>query len=392
MMQEIKVIDKDLKEKFAAKIFAYRERGINGVPFDYPTIKDDVLNQFKNCIMQPYVINAALMPGSHLGYVAPIESVIETEEFIVPSWVGYDIGCGVISCPTNFDVEKVYEKRWDILEKLKEKIPTGFNHNSDSMYVDTKFSEGTDWYKKMYTKKKGGNQMGTLGGGNHFLSVDVDHCDGKIWITIHSGSRGVGWSVADHYMKAAKEGEHGSNPLSIKFPIGKNYIRDYTECTKFARLNRLRILYRASGAIREVIEEGYIGGTYDSIECVHNNLDFTSKNTIIHRKGAVSLPAGVAAVIPANMSDGTYIVQGIGNEDSLNSCSHGAGRTMSRKQAKLKLDSKKFKRDMGQIACDTDGRLDEAPDAYHNIKSILNLHEDILRITNHLRPIIVLKG
>jgi tRNA-splicing ligase RtcB len=364
--------------------------------FNKDSVDEKTIIQFKNCIDEPYVRYAALMADGHLGYSAPIGSVLKTEEFIVPAWVGYDIGCGVITTSTDFNAKRVFDNRWAILDELRENIPMGFKHNKE-LIVHTAIDQmdTTKWFKKMFEEKEGGKQMCTLGGGNHFISIDMDHIEGKVWITIHSGSRGIGWQTARHYMTLAAGGtkaKEGNYPLSIKYPVGKDYLKDYEACITFASSNRKRLLFRAAASIRKVINSGMIGGTKNIIDCSHNYLEFT-KTGIIHRKGAIGLAENQIGIIPANMRDGTFVVKGKGNSLALSSCSHGAGRAMSRKEAKKKIDPNTFVDQMGDIACWADqDTLDEAPDAYHDIQTVLDAQYDCLEIVNHLQPLIVAKG
>lgn len=352
--------------------------------------------QMYEALLCGFAEKAALMPDAHLGYSLPIGGVVATKSKVVPAWVGYDIGCGVCAVPTTFDAHKV--KLWadEIMQEVYKYVPVGFAHRS-KLLVSGDYSEGmpcTDWFKEMFKVKGGMHQLGTLGGGNHFIEIGVGQ-DERVWIVVHSGSRNVGHSTASYYMAMAansdkpKEGNFGFEDTSAK---GEDYIKDMNFCLEFALLNRKHIAWQTTAAIRQ-----FVAGHADVDQLInrnHNHAEYdTDMGLWIHRKGATHAKKGMEGVIPGNMRDGSYIVEGRGNIDSLFSSSHGAGRRLGRAQAKRELTVEEFKITMegiqAKVGMDT---LDEAPMAYKNISEVMLCQENLVRILNHIHPIINIKG
>ena len=242
-------------------------------------------------------------------------------------------------------------------------------------------------------KKDGLRQLGTLGGGNHFIEIGYDNFS-KVWITVHSGSRNIGNVTGGYHMGVtsgtgkAKEGNYG---LPANTPEAKNYMRDHDFCTAFALENRNQI----ARAVEKCISH-YCRGTLQPIGLInrtHNHVIYDRvKNIYIHRKGATHAEHGMLGVVPGNMRDGVFIVEGKGNPDSLYSSSHGAGRKMSRSKAKT-LDMGMFKEHMAGITANvSESTLDESPAAYKNIFEVMESQRDLVTVVNHIKPIINVKG
>jgi tRNA-splicing ligase RtcB len=352
--------------------------------------------QMYEALLCGFAEKAALMPDAHLGYSLPIGGVVATKHTVVPAWVGYDIGCGVCAVPTTFDAYRV--KLWmdNISEEVYKMVPVGFSHRSQPL-VSGDYSEGipcTSWFKEMFKAKGGMNQLGTLGGGNHFIEIGVGQ-DERVWIVVHSGSRNVGHSTAAYYMAMAansdkpKEGNFG---FSVMSDNGKAYLQDLNFCLQFALLNRKHIAWQTTAAIR-----AYVAGHACPDELInrnHNHAEYdTDMGLWIHRKGATHAKKGMQGVIPGNMRDGSFIVEGRGNPDSLFSSSHGAGRRLGRAQAKRELTLEEFATTMdgikAKVSMDT---LDEAPMAYKGIDEVMEYQTQLVKVTNHIQPIINIKG
>lgn len=352
-------------------------------------IEQEALNQFNLAMAQPCVVKGALMPDAHAGYTLPIGAVIATEGVIFPSYVGYDIGCGVAAVRTSFSKDDVQERAHDIFERIYEVVPVGFSHRK----VPLEWVPKSDYTPTLGTifKRNGRNQLGTLGGGNHFIEIGYDERD-RIWVICHSGSRGIGHAVATHYMKLAsgdgkaREGHFG---LSVDSEDGQNYIKDLAFCLEFALENRKQIL----GAVGLAMGEFILGALdWSLINRNHNHAELKD-GLCIHRKGATHAEGGMLGVIPGNMRDGSFIVEGLGNPDSLCSSSHGAGRVMGRKEAQRKLNMQDFSLEMQGIEARVkEDTLDESPKAYKDIFQVMRDQRDLVRVLHHVRPIINIKG
>ena len=352
------------------------------------------IDQFVGAMRQDSVLKGALMPDAHTGYTLPIGAVVAVDGIIYPSFVGYDIGCGMCAVKTTFKAEDVRSKAERIFKQIYQLLPVGFSHRKkEQEWPGYKRLNHTPTVKKLMAAS-GLKQLGTLGGGNHFVEVGEDE-SGQVWIVVHSGSRNVGHSVATHYLKVAspdgkaREGFYGLRTDSAQ---GQDYINDMAFCLAFALENRRQIMQATAEAISSQIDGKVIESSL--INRNHNHAE-KKDNLWIHRKGATHAEEGMLGVIPGNMRDGSFIVRGKGNPDSLYSSSHGAGRVMSRKKTKEKVDLEAFIETMkkNKITARVDrGTLDEAPSAYKNIWEVLAMQADLVDVLHHIRPIINVKG
>lgn len=368
-------------------------------------VDKEALEQFKECYSQDFVIAAALMPDAHKGYAAPIGAVLITKGYVVPAWVGFDIGCGLIAIHIKGKniLEKVREKTELIYSKVMRAIPMGVGEINKGKYLTEKtrkeFKRLMDKFEKgahnkeilRYLKDVAPKHLGTLGGGNHF--IELGEYKKELWLIIHSGSRGIGHRVATKYMiKAADDRKNYEKtfPLDVNSQLGKEYLNILDFGLKFALLNRLEMGYKVVEAIEEAIKEKVKAELW--INKNHNHA-ILEKGKYIHRKGATPAKKGERGIIPGNMRDGCFLVEGLGNSKFLNSSSHGAGRILSRKQAKEKITIEQFKQSMkgirGTISMKT---LDEAPMAYKNINKIMKAQEKSVRIIKYIKPFINWKG
>jgi len=347
------------------------------------------------------------MPDAHTGYVAPIGSVIKTSKVIVPAWVGYDIGCGMIAIKISSDINEqkiIQEKAQPLFDQVNSDIPMGvgrYNKQNDQVYlidemeIEVKKLKDATSYKalcdRVYHKSR--PNLGTLGSGNHFIEILISN--DETWLVIHSGSRGVGHHIATYFMKATsglKEGFEETFP--IEDPILRNeYMIFQKYCLEFALLNRMSMAIKVEKAIYKVA-----GITYNTIQNLwtnknHNHCIELGNDLFLHRKGATSSDKNERGIIPANMKDGCLLVEGLGNPDFLNSSSHGAGRVMSRKQAREHIMLSSFKEAMQGIVATVHTKIiDESPFAYKNITEVMTLQKDSVKVLKHLKPIINWKG
>lgn len=354
-------------------------------------LEQEAMDQFESAMAQPFAVKGALMPDAHTGYSLPIGAVIATDGVVVPAWVGHDIGCGMCAVPTTFEKNSVAKYAIGIFNSIYSAIPVGFSRNQkDSVWDHSEISR-TQVTGDIFAKN-GLKQLASLGGGNHFIEIGYDEND-TVWIIVHSGSRGIGQTVATHYMRLAsgdgkaREGHFGFGIGSVD---GRSYITDLAFCLAFALENRRQIIKRVETEIARYCN----GFAVDSrlINRNHNHAELKD-GLWIHRKGATHAEEGMMGVIPGNMRDGSFIVEGKGNPDSLWSSSHGAGRVMGRKEAQRKLNIETFTEQMqGVRALVTPDTLDESPDAYKNIFDVMRQQSDMVETKHHIRPIINIKG
>lgn len=371
---------------------------------------EKTLEQFENCYSKDFVVSAALMPDAHVGYVAPIGAVLKTKGFIVPSWVGFDIGCGLIAIKIMGKnlVEKVREKQNQIYNRVMKKVPMGVGeYNKPDKITETTKKEFEKLLKKFekephdkrildYFKSTAIRHIGTLGAGNHFIELSYDKETGKeLWLIIHSGSRGIGHTVAKKYMIRASGSKKKSEyertfPLDVNSQLGKEYLNILDFGLDYALLNRLEMSYKVMEALKEVLQENLKSELW--VNKNHNHAVY-EKGYFIHRKGATPAEKGEKGVIPGNMRDGAFLVEGKGNPKFLNSSSHGAGRSISRKGAKKKYTMEDFKKAMkgvkGTVSIET---LDELPMAYKNLFKVMDAQKESVKIIKHIKPIINWKG
>lgn len=366
-------------------------------------LEEEVLEQFLSAMKQPYAVKGALMPDAHLGYTLPIGGVVAVKDHILPAWVGYDIGCGVAAVKLDLKKEALDSEK--VFREIYEQIPVGFDqYKAPREMLDLPHTAVVD----EGLKKHGRYQLGTLGSGNHFIEIGEGK-DGHLWIIVHSGSRNLGHFVASHYMQEAflqnapadvvaealkkAKGKEKKIPERIleghyAFPVqsraGKDYITDMTYCLAYALENRKRMIRTVAKILGSPKELLFINRN-------HNHADF-KEGLWIHRKGATHAEAGMLGVIPGNMRDGAFIVRGKGNPESLCSSSHGAGRRLSRTQAK-KEDMESFEKTMEGVKAKIDrGTLDESPFAYKNIFDVMEAQHDMVEVIDYVRPLINIKG
>jgi tRNA-splicing ligase RtcB len=370
--------------------------------------EDGAIEQAKNLANLPFAFShICLMPDTHQGYGMPIGGVLATKGVIIPNAVGVDIGCGMCAVKTNIQSETLNPDAIKLIMKgIRAVIPLGINRHKEKQ-EEGRMPQNFDIDKLPIVKnqyKSALKQIGTLGGGNHFIELQKDEA-GKLWIMIHSGSRNIGLKVAEHYNKVAKklnvswyssiDPEWDLAFLPFHTDAG-NYYKEMQYCISFAFANR--------GLMMERIQE-VIGNTISTVEyepminIAHNYAaweEHFGEKVIVHRKGATSAFAGEIGIIPGSQGTKSYIVEGLGNPDSFMSCSHGAGRVMSRTRAvrELNLEEEKRKLDELGIIHSIRGKsdLEEASSAYKDISKVMKFQEDLVKIITELSPLAVIKG
>jgi tRNA-splicing ligase RtcB len=375
-------------------------------------IEEGAVEQAKNLASLPFAFkHIAIMPDSHQGYGMPIGGVLATRGVIIPNAVGVDIGCGMCAVKTSLTgIDTEILKK--IMGEIRKAVPVGFNkHNEPQLGMP----EVTNQESLQIIDEEWGNakkSLGTLGGGNHFIEIQKGS-DGYIWIMIHSGSRNLGKQVADHYNKLAVELNkkwHSSVPkehelafLPLDSEEGQAYIREMNYCVDFALANRELMMDRIGNIFKDNtgcsidLEERKLG--FKMINIAHNYARMEhhfGTNVMIHRKGATLATEDTIGIIPGSQGTKSYIVKGKGNPESFNSCSHGAGRKMSRTKAENELNlEEEIKRLDDQCIIHgirTKKDLDEASGAYKDIDVVMENQKDLVEILVELTPLAVIKG
>lgn len=366
-------------------------------------LEEGALQQAKNLANLDIAYkHIAIMPDSHQGYGMPIGGILASKEAIIPNAVGVDIGCGMCSLRTNLeDIDLDDLKK--IMGRIRETIPVGFKHHNDKQ--DEKWMPPLEENLPIVSKEfeRGKYQVGTLGGGNHFVEIQRGS-DGYIWIMVHSGSRNIGYTVANYYHKKAVEEtkKRGDNiPKDLSYFLKgtdeyDSYFNEMNYCINFALQNRKLMMERVKDAFEEIIP------TVEFSNFINKPHNFAAWEThygeklMVHRKGATRAEKGEWGMIPGSQGTSSYLVKGKGNPLSFNSCSHGAGRVMSRAQARRSLDLKKevsHLKSMGVLhALRHKKDLDEAPSSYKDIKEVTPLQKDLVEVKIELTPLAVVKG
>jgi len=382
------------------------------------SIEQGAIEQIKNASSLPFAFHhVVLCPDAHQGYGAPIGGVLATKGVVIPNFVGVDIGCGMCAVKTSLkELDTGTLKH--IMGEIRKVVPVGFNkHNEDNSENGRLMPGGLNDCKIVNQEFNNAcKSIGTLGGGNHFIEIQKGS-DGYIWIMIHSGSRNLGKQVADHYNKIAIElnkkwYSEVDEKVDLAFlPLdseeGQSYIREMNYCVEFALANRKLMMDN----IKKIFEketgcsfcsrdgELNIDFTNEIINIAHNYATIENhfkENVMVHRKGATLASEKTIGIIPGSQGTKSYIVKGKGNAESFNSCSHGAGRKMGRKEAErtlnLEEEVKKLD-DMGVLhAIRGIKDLDEAPGSYKNIDEVMENQKDLVEILVELTPLAVVKG
>lgn len=370
-------------------------------------IEEGALKQAHNLANLPYAFHhIALMPDAHQGYGMPIGGVMAARGVVVPNAVGVDIGCGMYAMRTGLSRPNP-DKLKKILKLIRQGIPVGFKHHRVAR-LETLMPPVSGRHMPIVDREysKAQSSLGTLGGGNHFIELQLDG-EGYLWIMIHSGSRNLGKQVADHYNKVAKKLNkkwHSGVPesynlafLPLESSEGQCYMDEMNFCVEYALRNRREMMIQVVEALKEVYNNPFI--LHTPINIAHNYARLENhygKNVVVHRKGATSAKLGEIGVIPGSQGTSSFIVEGQGNQESFMSCSHGAGRKMGRKQAcrTLSLEEQQGILDNQGILHGIRGKkdLDEAPGAYKDIEMVMEYQQDLVDIRVRLQPIAVVKG
>lgn len=380
------------------------------------------MQQLRNVASLPFVFgHVAGMPDVHWGKGATVGSVIATKAAIVPAAVGVDIGCGMMAVRTTLAANDLPDSLAAIRAEIERMVPKGFESTQGSNFLkggwrDTPNAIARVWNDKFEARWRAilarhpkldgstGNQLGSMGGGNHFIEVCLDEED-RVWVMLHSGSRGTGNRIGTYFIEAAREAIakekldfHLVDKDLAFLREGSQLFDDYIEAMHFAQdyamANRELMMARVLEALRKHLPAFQTDKR--AINCHHNYAtreQHFGEQVWITRKGAVSARAGELGIIPGSMGTGSFIVEGLGNVQSFCSCSHGAGRVMSRGEAKRRITLEEHVAAMQGIEARVDiGVLDESPAAYKDIGAVMAAQQDLVAIRHRLRQIVNIKG
>lgn len=363
----------------------------------------------KNVASLPFVFkHVALMPDVHLGKGALVGSVIATKDAIMPAAIGVDIGCGMGAIKTPFTAEQLDGKLKQIRLDIEATIPVGFNENKNAEKSISNWQRWRD-FKELHPgvqrlEGKAIHQIGSLGGGNHFIEVCLD-TENSVWLMLHSGSRHIGNMLAQCHIGTARElAKLANNPLPdpdlAYFVSGTSefaaYWHDLQWAQDYARFNRDVMMAR----FKRVIEKHLAGGKPTKplleVNCHHNYAEkevHFGEDVYVTRKGAVRARTEDYGIIPGSMGAKSFIVKGKGNAESYSSCSHGAGRLMSRNKAKNHFTLDDLIQQTKGVECRKDsGVLDEIPGAYKPIDEVINQQKDLVEVVATLKQLVCVKG
>ena len=374
-------------------------------------LEPNTRDQAETTAEMPFIYpHLALMPDAHLGKGATVGSVIPTLGAIIPAAVGVDIGCGMIAVRTQFHADDLPSNRRALRESIEATIPlsagkynTGITRqHTDELILDLeRAAEDADFDPAAYVSNWR-LQLGTLGSGNHFIEVSLDEED-RVWLFLHSGSRGVGNKIAQHHIKVAQEQCKrrwiGLPDPDLAYlvegePEFWSYIRELRWAQRFALLNREEMMHRVVTCFEEWT--GTSVAREQEVNCHHNYTmqeKHFGKDVWLSRKGAIDAAEGVWGLIPGSMGTRSYVVKGKGNRLALNSSPHGAGREYSRSAARKAFTHDDLRAAMGDIEYrDTDAFVDEIPAAYKDIDVVMQDAADLVEVQHALRQIINVKG
>jgi tRNA-splicing ligase RtcB len=368
-------------------------------------IEESALEQARNVAQLPFTHqHVALMPDAHTGYGVPIGCVFGARDVLIPQAVGYDIGCGVSALQTNLNVECI-EPRLDEIEALvRERVPMGVGARHD-IPQHKMLCGHSDSAVVLAQWENARCQLGTLGAGNHFIELQRDTQD-NVWVMIHSGSRNLGHSICKHYDQLARElNEQWHTQVPVEWDLaflpcaseaGADYSADMQFALRYARFNRGYMMEEVLNVLRHIFPGQSLA--VEAYDCHHNYAlleNHLGANVWVHRKGATLARKDTIGIIPGDLASTSYIVRGKGNAPSFTSCSHGAGRSMSRKAAKASLsvaDEQRRVDALGVHFTVTEQNLDEASSAYKDIGQVMEWQSDLVSIEETLYPVLPMKG
>ncbi len=386
-------------------------------------LEEEAKQQLRNLSGMPFIYShVAAMPDVHWGMGATVGSVIATKGAIIPAAVGVDIGCGMMAYRTSLAASDLPDNLHGIRSAIEAAVPHGRTNNGGpgDRGAWGEIPKGHHWVlrpvvadlatitakhpKIAQAAERAPLHAGTLGTGNHFIEICLDE-EQRVWIMLHSGSRGIGNRIGSYFIEAAKRDMerwfiHLPDKDLAYIPQGSELFHDYFEALNwaqnYARLNRELIMDAVVGALRASLPKKPFICDCESVNCHHNYVSWErhfGDNVMVTRKGAVDAHEGVMGIIPGSMGAKSFIVRGKGNRDSFCSCSHGAGRSMSRNEAKKRFTLEDHAAATEGVECRKDADvLDETPAAYKSIDAVMEAQSDLVDIVHTLKQIVCVKG
>jgi tRNA-splicing ligase RtcB len=358
--------------------------------------------------------HVAAMPDVHLGIGATVGSVIPTKKAIIPAAVGVDIGCGMIARRLSLTAEDLDEQKLKkVFAQISRDVPVGFESHDDRdarAEAAKRFKKGLTQImqkhpnigKRVSKRTSWVHQLGTLGGGNHFIEVCLDE-EKRVWVMLHSGSRGIGNAIGSYFIELARrDAERAQLQLPDRdlayFPEGAKHFDDYVEAVgwaqDYARANRAEMMELVVDAMHRHLPP--FEASEEAVNCHHNYVErerHFGEDVWLTRKGAIRAGRGELGIIPGSMGARSYIVRGRGNDDSFHSCAHGAGRRMSRTAAQKAFSTADLEKQTEGVICRKDkGVLDEIPGAYKNIDEVMANQSDLVEVVHTLKQVLCVKG
>lgn len=383
---------------------------------DETGIEEPAIRQLRNVSALPWTHGLRVMPDVHYGKGATVGSVIAMHQAVAPAAVGVDIGCGMTAVRTNLSPDRLPDDLGRLRRTIERGVPVGNGaHRDHSPTIDRhdrlkrRFKKMREGFESLQARRltrsfgrletKAVNQIGTLGGGNHFIELCAGD-DDRIWVTLHSGSRGIGNRLAQEHMEVAQSLTHNKGLVDRDLavflshtPQMEAYLHDLWWAQSYALLNRDVMLASICDYLSRHIPRIAFE---DPIRCHHNYVaveTYDDLELIVTRKGAIRAGKGDLGVIPGSMGTGSYIVRGLGNPASYESASHGAGRRMSRSQAKQRFTTEDLAEQTRGIECRKDpGVIDEIPAAYKDIDEVIRAQSDLVEVVARLRTLLCIKG
>lgn len=375
-------------------------------------IEPEAEKQLQNIASLPWAFHhVAAMPDVHWGMGATVGSVIAMKNAVSPAAVGVDIGCGMGAVKLSLKASDLPESLKDIRHEFERSVPVGFNGHKNPAFERTGFlkDEITQLLSEMPNLNKLSqklenrslHQMGTLGGGNHFIELCID-TEQTVWIMLHSGSRNIGKVLAEHHITKAKQLAHNQDlpdrDLAVflsQTPEMDEYRHDLYWAQRYAMLNRKLMMALLLRGMEDFFPKEKVTPLKE-VWCHHNYVSEEThfgEDVLVTRKGAISALPGQLGIIPGSMGTRSYIVEGLGNTDSFNSASHGAGRRMSRGKAKKTFTLDDFAKQTEGVECRKDKDvLDEIPGAYKDIDVVMDNQKDLVKVVAQLKQVLCVKG
>ncbi|MFE7544025.1 RtcB family protein [Streptomyces platensis] len=380
---------------------------------DPATVEDVAMQQLRNVATLPWIKGLAVMPDVHYGKGATVGSVIAMRGAVCPAAVGVDIGCGMSAVRTSLTANDLPGDLSRLRSKIEQAIPVGRGMHDDPVDPGRLHGFPTarwgDFWARFdgvaeavkFRQERATKQMGSLGSGNHFIEFCLDD-DGVVWLMLHSGSRNIGKELAEFHMGQAQKLPHNQGLVDRDLavfiadtPPMAAYRNDLFWAQEYARHNRDVMMALFQDVVRKEFKKAKV--TFDDvISCHHNYVaeeQYDGMDLLVTRKGAIRAGSGEYGIIPGSMGTGSYIVKGLGNAASFNSASHGAGRKMSRNQAKKRFSTRDLEEQTRGVECRKDsGVVDEIPGAYKPIEKVIDQQRDLVEVVAKLKQVICVKG